>query len=417
MNDVMHRFASGIASAVMLLSLMACGSSESDVQIIAGADGSTVSLQPPPELLSKAVSVPALSPMVRVNDIEVVMTPEEPPSMRWTGSAVVPPGTDTSVTIVWNEQYGFVELPLASVTEALGVINSNSSASISATDYVFDIHDNDDDGFSNLTERINSTDPLSALEPGAQTATVFISQIDPASAPQIDGSYDVSIWPTAQFRDRNRARLDIKNLMIDFGATQKDQEPTYRWGAMHDGINLYLMIFTESVRVGQTPTSDSDMVYRDDAIDVFIDGDNSKNSSYDGVNDYHMIIPMFEKDSTFIPANSRSLARRDVAGDNALPFPTGVEYATCRCDDSSIGEYVLEMKIPLAEVGITVGQPFGIEIQYNDDKDGGDRDAKWGWFHPSKTPDGPSVDSTWMNPQFMGTAELLGPGGRPPEPR
>jgi len=415
MNSNNHYVLRSIASAVVVLALTACGSNESDVHITSGSDGSTVSLQPPPQLMTKAVVVQALSPQVQVNGVPVTMTPEELPSTKWTGSIVVPPGTNTNVTILWSEQFGSEALALASVTRELGVINSNTSATISADRYIFDIHDEDEDGFSNLDERINGTSPFNELEPGAQSATVFINQIDPASAPRIDGLWDTSIWPTAQFRDRNRARLDIKNLMVDFGATQDDQQPGYRWGAMHDGVNLYLMIFTESVRDGQTPTSDSVLAYKDDAIDIFIDGDNSKNRSYDGVNDFHMIIPMFEKDSTFIPADSRSLARRDVAGDNALEVPPGLEYSTCLCDDSSVGEYTLEVKIPLAEVGITVGQPFGIEIQYNDDIDGGERDAKWGWFHPSKTPEGPPADFTWVNPQFMGTAELLGPGGRPPE--
>jgi len=414
MNRVKRCCALSIASIVATLSLAACGSNESDVQIVTGSDGSSVTLQPPPELMTKAVVVQALSPQVQVNGNPVVMTPDDLPSTKWTGSIVIPPGTNTNVTILWSEQFGSEDLELASVTRELGVINSNSTATISAGDYIFDIHDDDEDGFSNLDERINDTNPFNALEPGAQSATVFINQIDSAAAPRIDGLWDSDIWPTAQFRDRNRARLDIKNLMVDFGATQDDQQPGYRWGAMHDGVNLYLMIFTESVRDGQTPTSDSVLAYKDDAIDIFIDGDNSKNSSYDGVNDYHVIIPMFEKDSTFIPANSRSLARRDVAGDNALDIPPGLEYATCLCDDSSVGEYTLEVKIPLAEVGIAIGQPFGIEIQYNDDIDGGERDAKWGWFHPSKTPEGPPADFSWVNPQFMGTAELLGPGGRPP---
>ncbi|MEE9335275.1 MAG: sugar-binding protein [Granulosicoccaceae bacterium] len=413
MNKPVCRFIYSIACAVALLSLVACDNNEPTIDFVVGTDASTVSLQPPSQLMTKAVVQQALSPSVMVNGEPVVMSQEDAPSLKWTGTTTVPPGTDTTLTILWNEAFGPIELPLASVTRELGVINSNSAATVGSGQYIFDIHDNDSDGFSNLDERINDTDPLDEFEPGAQSATVFINQIDPSIAPLIDGLWETNNWPTAQFQDRNRVRLYVNNLMVDIGATQIDQEPSYRWGAMHDGINLYLMIFTESVRVGQTPTSDSVMAYRDDAIDVFIDGDNSKTSSYDGINDHHMIIPIFEKD-TEIPSNSRSLDRRDVNGDNALPFPAGVEYAACRCNDSSIGEYTLEMKIPLAEVGITVGQPFGIEIQYNDDKDGGDRDAKWGWFHPSKTPTGPTVDFTWQNPQFMGTAELLGPNGRPP---
>ncbi len=405
MNNSLGHNVSGVAAAAALLALVACDSGESTIAFTVDTDASTVSLQPPPKLQTKAVNQNALSPTVMVNGQPVDMLPGNEPNARWTGSTVVPPGTDTTLTVEWTEAVGPIALPLASFTRELGVINSNSSTTIGSDRYQFDIHDEDGDGFSNLNERINDTDFENALDPGTQTATVFINRIDPINAPIIDGSWDTNIWPDAQFLDRNRERLSINNLMVDQGATQLDQEPTYRWGAMHDGVNLYVMVFTESVRIGQTPTSDSLMAYQDDAIDVFIDGDNSKASNYDGVNDHHMIIPIFEKD-TFIPSNSRSLARRDVNGDNALPVPTGVEYAACHCNDSSIGEYTLEMKIPLAEVGITVGQPFGIEIQYNDDKDGDERDAKWGWFHPSKTLTGQDVDFTWQDPKFMGTAEL-----------
>lgn len=408
MSNNVHRIVPVIAAAAALLGLVACDSNEPTTAITVGTDVSTVSLQPPPKLLTKAVSQNALSPTVMVNGQTVDMLPVGEPNPRWTGSIVVPPGTNTTLTILWTEAVGPIALPLASFTRELGVINSNSSATIGSDRYQFDIHDEDGDGFSNLNERINDTNFENALDPGAQTATVFINQIDPNNAPIIDGSWDTSIWPNAQFLDRNRERLGINNLMVDQGATQLDQEPTYRWGAMHDGTNLYLMMFTESVRVGQTPTSDSLMAYQDDAIDVFIDGDNSKADNYDGVNDFHMIIPIFEKD-TLIPNNSRSLASRDENGINALPIPAGVEYAACHCNDSSIGEFTLEMKIPLTEVGITVGQPFGIEIQYNDDKDGGERDAKWGWFHPSKTLTGQDVDFTWQDPKFMGTAELTSP--------
>ena len=329
MNNAMRPIVLGVASAVALLTLVACDNNEPTIDFSAGTDASMVSLSPPPQLMTRAVVQQALAPQVSVNGEVVSIAKELAPSQKWSGSTTVPPGTDTTLTILWTEDFGSVKLPLASVTRELGVINSNTTAAVSAVQYIFDIHDDDNDGFSNLDERINSTDPFNEFEPGAQSATVFINQIDPNNAPQIDGTWDSSIWPDAQFLDRNRVRLDINNLMIDQGATQLDQEPTYRWGAMHDGENLYLMIFTESVTVGQTPFSDSADVYHDDSIDVFIDGDNSKSEEYDGRDDYQMIIPMFEA-GNLIPSNSSSLARRDEAGVNALPFPAGVEYAACR---------------------------------------------------------------------------------------
>lgn len=70
----------------------------------------------------------------------------------------------------------------------------------------------------------------------------------------------------------------------------------YQWAAMHDDTYLYLMVFGE--QVGAELLSDSGFFYDDDNLNIFIDGDNSKSSSYDGVNDYHILIPLLESDGS-----------------------------------------------------------------------------------------------------------------------
>ena len=55
-------------------------------------------------------------------------------------------------------------------------------------------------------------------------------------------------------------------------------------------------------------------------------------------------------------------------------------------------------------MGIAVNQPFGLELQINDDDDGELRDSKWGWHHPPRV--GVDVDETFLNPSIMGTARL-----------
>ena len=49
-----------------------------------------------------------------------------------------------------------------------------------------------------------------------------------------------------------------------------------------------------------------------------------------------------------------------------------------------------------------MGQPFGFEIQLNEDDNGGARDAKFGWFEPS----GSTVADS--NPSVFGTVLLTG---------
>jgi len=283
MNKLKGIASLGIA-AISLVSLAACnGNNDSELSIVQGANDSTISLSPPPLLMTRAVNVQALEPRVTVNGDSITMREQQDNPGRWSGSTVVPRGTDTTVEVLWTEQFGPRTLPLASVTRDLGVVNNNTTTTLGSDTYIYDIHDDDDDGFSNISERINDTDPYDPLQPGSQSTQVFIGQIDPADAPIIDGQWDTNSWPFSQFRDRNRVTLHMNNLMIDQGATLQDGEPSYRWGAMHDGENLYLMMFAESVLVGQTPFSDSLLDYEDDAIDIFIDGDNSKGTEYDAI--------------------------------------------------------------------------------------------------------------------------------------
>jgi len=60
------------------------------------------------------------------------------------------------------------------------------------------------------------------------------------------------------------------------------------------------------------------------------------------------------------------------------------------------------VKIDLASAGITVGKPFGLDIQLNEDDNGGVADARFGWAEPS----GSAVADT--NPSVFGTVLLTG---------
>ena len=64
-----------------------------------------------------------------------------------------------------------------------------------------------------------------------------------------------------------------------------------------------------------------------------------------------------------------------------------------------------ELRIKLSELNIELEKPFGIEIQINDDDDGGTRDEKWGWHHPEGSDD--ANDYSWQNPSVVGQAILV----------
>ena len=185
-----------------------------------------------------------------------------------------------------------------------------------------------------------------------------------------------------------------------------DGQSGYRWGGMHDGEALYLIVFAEA-GTGQTPFGDSAEAFNDDSIDVYVDADNSRLSAYDDVNDRHLILPLLDANGAAErlerergrahrarAEHGRVRDRRRDLRHLCLPrgtLPTDVQ--------------VYELRLPLSTFDVEVGTTIGFEIQVNDDRDGGDRDVKWGWFHPSRG--NSDVDYTFENPSFMGTVRLL----------
>lgn len=64
------------------------------------------------------------------------------------------------------------------------------------------------------------------------------------------------------------------------------------------------------------------------------------------------------------------------------------------------GGYKLVATIPVAAVGITANSPFGINVEVNDDDDGGNRDYKYSWIGTE------NVDAAFLNPGAFGTSQI-----------
>ncbi len=128
--------------------------------------------------------------------------------------------------------------------------------------------------------------------------------------------------------------------------------------------------------------------YEQDGLEFFIDGDNSKGTAIDGVNDMELRFNHhFTEPSQIIgPSYFNSRYMELVVRDNVEP-----------------NGWTLEFKLPLPSLFIEpiAGREFGIEIQSNDN-DGTQRDhiSKW-WLDTG--------DATWHNPSLWGTA-YLSPG-------
>ncbi len=183
----------------------------------------------------------------------------------------------------------------------------------------------------------------------------------------IDGTMDAAYNGTAY--SINKLTLGTVSSTADLSGT---------WKALWDNTNLYVFIeITDDIKMNDSGTS----WWEDDAVEIFIDADNSKGTTY-GANDFQFAFRY--NDATIRETKNNAI--------------TGVE----RSIVNFTGGYRLEVKIPWSTLTVTPAQnnQIGIDVQVNDDDNGGARDGKMAWFGTN--------DNTWSNPSLMGTAQLTG---------
>jgi len=134
-----------------------------------------------------------------------------------------------------------------------------------------------------------------------------------------------------------------------------------KWQGKWDKEFLYLSVQVYDEAIQQ----DSDNPEDDDSIEFYIDADNSRNSSYDGVNDFKMTFA-WGREQVIIGDKSPQEIHPDLT------------YEMMETEDG----YTLHAKIPWAMLGVQadVRHRVGIEVQINDDDDGGTREQKISWL-------------------------------------
>ncbi len=301
--------------------------------------------------------------------------------------------------------------------------NNDALTNDNSTNDPTDVQSNPDDDTTTNNDNADNTvddnedDAGSTDEPGLDrettVATVIIPRIEHSEAPEIDGD-GVELdsanrlsgeWAAAVQFDTNNEPLLIDRLMIDINADAEDGAPLRRWAAMHDGIYLYLLVLSDDTGARH---GDSLAVYEDDALELFIDADNSKLDVWGDADDFHYMIPLLEFNTNKANTDSEG---RILAGPNSSEVDLAIEFHTGPGkgpDGIRIAKWeqdVYELAIPLAEAGIQTAQAFGLELQLDDDDNGDGRDSKWGWHHPSRQ-NNTDTDTTYMNPSVMGTVIL-----------
>jgi hypothetical protein len=189
-----------------------------------------------------------------------------------------------------------------------------------------------------------------------------------AVAPVIDGVIDVA-WGADQSKYLEHVLAGSATSASDFSAYYK---------TVWDASGLYVL----TVVTDEAQKNDSQgEVWKDDAIEVYIDIDNNKLSSY-GTTDYQYT---FRWNDQTIHSNNGIVE--------------GIQF---KISSNSSG-YVLEAKFPWSTLGLTTprtGVLLGFDLHVHDDDDGGDRDNKLAWFT--------TIDQSYLNPSLFATAKLVG---------
>ncbi|TXH71008.1 MAG: hypothetical protein E6Q83_02000 [Thiothrix sp.] len=154
-----------------------------------------------------------------------------------------------------------------------------------------------------------------------------------------------------------------------------------KWEGKWDENYLYLTVrvYDESIK------TDSENPEDDDSIEVYLDADNSRKASYDGVNDYRMIFAWGRKQVILDPKSPQT-----ISSDLSYELKTTAD------------GYVLEAKIPWKMLGVKIGvkSRIGVEVQVNDDDDGGKREQKISWLARE--------DNAMNDPRLFGVVLISG---------
>jgi hypothetical protein len=200
----------------------------------------------------------------------------------------------------------------------------------------------------------------------AQTQnTALIEQT--AVAPIINGVMEKKEWSLSN-------SYDVRRVVEGNVSSATDLSANFR--VLHDRANLYIAIqVTDNVF-----QSDSADPWQDDSVEIYLDGNFSRGNTYDSVDDRHYIV-------RFNQANF-------INGVFTRPLPQGSVVAVS--NNSGANTYIVEMSFPLSGLNISAsqGKQIGLDIQINDDDNGGNRDGVLMW--------NANTNDAWQNPSLFG---------------
>ena len=189
-------------------------------------------------------------------------------------------------------------------------------------------------------------------------------------APVIDGELD-DVWQDAS--EESLLITDIINATSAIPEDESDLSGAFK--VMYDDDNFYFFIAVQDSVLDYTFSD-----WQGDSVEIFFDGDNSKGSTYDGVNDNQIRI------------NTDDVELADIG--SSLPVD-GTAFKVLLTD---VG-YNIEAAFPLEKLQIVPENVFGFEVQLNDNDDGSGRETMIRWFS--------NDNNSWSDASLFGEAVLV----------
>jgi hypothetical protein len=188
----------------------------------------------------------------------------------------------------------------------------------------------------------------------------------------IDGTIEAS-WTNASV-------LPAAATKLLSGAVTNSADLSGNFKALWDDTYLYILAdVTDDTKINESAN-----VYDDDGVEVYVDINNDKATTY-GANDAQYTFGWNDGTTVGVLPAGRSV--------------TNITYKAV----ATTGGYVVEARIPWTTISGSpaIGQLLGIDFMINDDDNNGTRDGKLSW--------NADTDDAWQNPSLFGVAVLQGP--------
>jgi uncharacterized protein YjdB len=223
---------------------------------------------------------------------------------------------------------------------------------------------------------VDGTGNRSAVSEKFEVKTILndLFLVRTAVAPVIDGTKEATWTETP---------LPIAKVLSTAPSSAADASGT--WTSLWDAENLYLFI---DVNDDQKVVDSGNGWWEDDHLEIYIDADGSRPSSY-GNRQYQY----------FIRRGGTALA-----GQPWYPASVSANIVVANVEKPGGAGYRLEVKIPFASLGVTAEEYkfMGIDVQIGDDDDGGSEDTRLGWHS--------AINAVYQNPSLMAVVQLKGTG-------